>query len=358
MGDDDDGPALDQFGQGVLDLRLGLRVREGRRLVEDQDRGVHQERPGDGHALRLPARQVRVGAHDGVQARGERLDEVGDARMGRAAHDLLVGGAGPAECDVVADRDVEQLGVLEHEGDVAVELLDGDVAQVHPAQGDAAGVGIGEAGDQGRQRGLSRTGGADQGRDRALAHRQAHVVECQQVPVGEGDVVEDDVVAVRHPVPRVLQGGDVEDLDEAQGSGSRQLIGPGGRGEDLDGLGDDQGDERARDYLDGRDASRADQKGAPAQVDQEQHRRGDHGGGQRRTRQQGLAPGDVETGERLGGPAEAPVGVADAAERFDDGDPGDELDHGGRDLGQVLVHLGGLGAHVLGHPPCDERVDG
>lgn len=44
---DESRPALHQFSEGVPDQVLDARVDGGRRLVEDEDRCVLQERPGD-----------------------------------------------------------------------------------------------------------------------------------------------------------------------------------------------------------------------------------------------------------------------------------------------------------------------
>ena len=45
MGDDEQRSTYGQRGQGVLDESFGLRVREGRRLIEHQDRSIGEQRP-------------------------------------------------------------------------------------------------------------------------------------------------------------------------------------------------------------------------------------------------------------------------------------------------------------------------
>src|SRR5690606_41682390 len=45
---------------GVLDPSFGLDVEGARRLVEDEDRRVLEDRPGDGDALAFAARQLRA----------------------------------------------------------------------------------------------------------------------------------------------------------------------------------------------------------------------------------------------------------------------------------------------------------
>src|SRR3954447_24715065 len=51
VGDRDHGLARHQRRERLLDRRLDLRVERRGRLVEDQDRGILQDHPGDGDAL-------------------------------------------------------------------------------------------------------------------------------------------------------------------------------------------------------------------------------------------------------------------------------------------------------------------
>ena len=56
----------------LLDQPLGLVVERARRLVEQQDRRILEDRPGDRHALALPARQAHAAvADDRVVAVGQ-----------------------------------------------------------------------------------------------------------------------------------------------------------------------------------------------------------------------------------------------------------------------------------------------
>src|SRR5690606_24549642 len=55
VGDDQRGPPRGEAVDGLEDLGGVLRVQAGRRLVEDDDRRVAEDRAGDGHALPLPA---------------------------------------------------------------------------------------------------------------------------------------------------------------------------------------------------------------------------------------------------------------------------------------------------------------
>src|SRR6185369_12017189 len=56
--DDEAGAPLHQPVERLLDQALGLGVERRRRLVEDQDRRVLVDRPGDRQALALAAREL------------------------------------------------------------------------------------------------------------------------------------------------------------------------------------------------------------------------------------------------------------------------------------------------------------
>jgi len=58
VSDDERGPVLEQQAQRLLDLPLGADVDRGRRLVEDQDARVRQERARERDELPLAERQA------------------------------------------------------------------------------------------------------------------------------------------------------------------------------------------------------------------------------------------------------------------------------------------------------------
>ena len=55
VSDDDGGTALHEGIEGFLNLFFGLGIEAGGGLVEEEDGGVFQDGPGDGHALALSA---------------------------------------------------------------------------------------------------------------------------------------------------------------------------------------------------------------------------------------------------------------------------------------------------------------
>ena len=113
VGDDDRRPSAQRRFQGRLHQRLVLVVEVARRLVEDHHVGILEQQPGDGDALLLAARQsISPLADNGVVAVGEAGDRVVDAGRPCCGDDLGVGCVRPGVAQVLADRDVEQVGVL------------------------------------------------------------------------------------------------------------------------------------------------------------------------------------------------------------------------------------------------------
>ena len=60
VGDQDDGATLREIGERLLDDVLALRVEIGGGLVQDEDRGILQERPREGDPLSLPPGELHA----------------------------------------------------------------------------------------------------------------------------------------------------------------------------------------------------------------------------------------------------------------------------------------------------------
>ena len=131
VGDHERRAALHDRRQRRLDLALGGGVDRRRRLVEDQDARVGDERPRDGDALALAARErVAALADDGVEALGQRVDELLGLGHARGAAHLLVGRLGAPVGDVLAHGGGEQERVLRHDADLAAQLVEAHAAHV------------------------------------------------------------------------------------------------------------------------------------------------------------------------------------------------------------------------------------
>ena len=133
-------PSNHQPVERLLDDRFVLGIDRGKRLVEDQDRRVAQQRSSDCQPLALAARekQAALADHRGIALR-QRDDEVVRVCGDRRLDDLLPRGVGLAEAQIVLDRAVEQIGVLPHDGDLGarrfrVERLEIDAADPHRAR--------------------------------------------------------------------------------------------------------------------------------------------------------------------------------------------------------------------------------
>ena len=78
------------------------------------------------------------------------------------ALDIGVAGAGPAEADVLADRVVEENGVLADQRHVVAQAGELDLGDVLSVDEDAAGIDVEEALDERDHRALAAAGGADE----------------------------------------------------------------------------------------------------------------------------------------------------------------------------------------------------
>jgi hypothetical protein len=112
----DHGAADSDSTQCVVDLPLGGRVEGRGGLVQQEKPGVPQQGSRDGNPLALTAGQIRTAlTHQGVPSTWQRGDETVDFRGGCGCLNLGIGGARPAECDVLAQGRIKEERVLEHD---------------------------------------------------------------------------------------------------------------------------------------------------------------------------------------------------------------------------------------------------
>ena len=162
--DDQRGPALHHRAQRGMDLGLQARVDGRGRVVEHQQPGVGDQRPGQRHPLPLAAGQGKsLLAHHRVVAQRQPLDEL--VRLGGPGRrqDLLVGRVRPAVGDVGPHRVGEQEALLHDQPDRGAQGVTGHVGDVVPADPDRAGLRVVEPRQQQREGGLARPGRADHG---------------------------------------------------------------------------------------------------------------------------------------------------------------------------------------------------
>lgn len=122
VGDDEDGPVLDESVESFLDLAFGDGVYAGGGFVEDDERGIAEKDSGDGDPLLFSHAQANSSFSDqGVQLLGESADEVGGGGTFEGLPDVLFGSVCFGEEEIVTDGGVEKEGVLGHDADLAAE---------------------------------------------------------------------------------------------------------------------------------------------------------------------------------------------------------------------------------------------
>ncbi len=191
VGDHEHRPVADEAAQRLLHKVFRFRIGERRRLVQDQDRSVGEQGPGDGEALTFAARKLDVGAEHRVIPVGQSHDPVVDLRIRRRGLDLAGTGFRPGQCDVVADSASDELDVLKHETDLGVQLVGCQCPHIATVDPDRAAVDVVEPRKQRRQRRLAGTGGTDQCGDGPGPQGQADVMDDRNPwAVTEADVLE------------------------------------------------------------------------------------------------------------------------------------------------------------------------
>ena len=117
-------------------IASGMAVEGARRLVEDQDSRIAQDRAGDCDALALTAGETHAALSDfRVVTARERAHEVVDVGLARRAADFVVGRIEPSVADVLQNRRAKQLGILGNDRDRAAQIREAhrrDVDAVDP----------------------------------------------------------------------------------------------------------------------------------------------------------------------------------------------------------------------------------
>src|SRR5690348_1750877 len=117
MRDHERRPSGSQATETVLNHLLAFAVETRRRLVENQDARVCQNRARDRHALALTARQLDASLPDNrVVAVRELLDELVAVRDAAGLFDFLDGRARTRVADILGDRAVEEEVLLQDRG--------------------------------------------------------------------------------------------------------------------------------------------------------------------------------------------------------------------------------------------------
>src|SRR5262249_48690129 len=198
VGDRDRRSALGETVERLLHEPLGLGVERARRLVEDEDRRVPQDRPRDRNPLLLAAGEpVAAFADDRVVAVGQGRDDVMDPRSLGGRLDLVIGGIRLRKPEVLSHRRVEEVGLLRDHPDEVGERLEAQVADVGAVDRDPAARDVVQPRRQVAECRLAGAGLADERRGRAGGDGEGDVLQRPVVAVPEPHTVEDDVSRLR-----------------------------------------------------------------------------------------------------------------------------------------------------------------
>src|SRR6266566_7995207 len=237
-----DRPSHYQVAQGPLDEQLGLRVEFGGRFVQDEQRRILEQGPGDGDALALAAREAlaALADHRGVTLRHLADEIVGQGGARRLLNFDLVERF-VAVADVIEYRVVEKNGFLGHHADLRPKRTGLHFADVITIDQDPPGRHVEEPGNQVGQAGLA---GAARAYDRhhlALSDPQVHIAQQRQARlIIERDPFEDDFLPKwrqRDRARSILDfGTDVEVAENLFRGAHRLLKGVVNSRQSLDGL--------------------------------------------------------------------------------------------------------------------------
>ena len=164
MGDDQQGLALHQFRDGLLDVALVVCVHAGGCLVQDDNRGVLQDAAGDGDALPLPAGEACPALADHrVKPIGQSHHKVvAPGLAGRLQH-FFPSGVWSAHGDVVVNGVLEEVDPLEHHTDVVHQVGQFHLPNVLPPDQHPSVLHVPETGEQVGDGGFAPAGGPHQG---------------------------------------------------------------------------------------------------------------------------------------------------------------------------------------------------
>ena len=215
--------------QRVVDLGFDPRVDGGRRVVEQQDPWVAEQRAGQCDPLTLAAGEREpLLADDRLVPVRETGDELVGLDRAGGGLDVFVTRVGAGERDVVPDGVGEQERVLEDDADLLAQGAERHVAHVDVVDADRTVVHVVEAGEQQPDRRLARSRRADEGDRLARRDRQGEVAQHRlRAQVAEAHVVERDLTVGRGQHRRVGllqdQRRAVEQLEDAFRAGVGEL---------------------------------------------------------------------------------------------------------------------------------------
>jgi hypothetical protein len=117
--DDDAGAVFHQLVESFLNETLTFGIEAAHRFIENKDRRVGKNRPGDRNALTLSAGKLGATiSHEGLVALGEALDELMGIRLFRGLDNFVVARLGLAVGNVLFDAASKKKHLLGNEGKI------------------------------------------------------------------------------------------------------------------------------------------------------------------------------------------------------------------------------------------------
>src|SRR5439155_3324274 len=170
-----------------------FRIERARRLIEEQDRRIAQDRPANGDALALATRKRDAAFADfGVIAFRQGLSEFLDMSGARRRLDFGERCFGPAEADIVENAAGEDDRILRHDGDARSDLARIGRPHIDAVDEDAARLRIVETLQKGEDGGFAGARGAYQGD--CFARRYGEVHRFERGPLRPCRIMEVDLV--------------------------------------------------------------------------------------------------------------------------------------------------------------------
>ena len=178
VGDNDNGLALDHFGDSLVHLLLVFRIHECGRLVENDDGRIFQNRPCQRYALPFTAGELFASiTGEGLRSLGQAVEKFHTLCLFSGLHDFFIRSVRSAEPYVFQKGGIEQELFLGNIGDLIVERFQTHFTDVLSAHFHRAPRYIVEVYEQFSQGRLAAAGLADKGGYAPFRYMQADAVD-------------------------------------------------------------------------------------------------------------------------------------------------------------------------------------
>ena len=198
--DDDEGAAFGDPQQIGVDDRFAFGVECARRLVQDQDPRVPEQRPSNGQALTLAPREIgRTLLDEGVVAARQVLDEFFRAGEPGGMDDFLETRIRLCRGYRLADRAAEQETLLRNHAKARPQVIDVDLPQIVAVDFDEPLVIAVEHLQQARHCRFARTAPSHDAEDCRFGYCERNPVECRlgRPAIAEAHILEFDAAFER-----------------------------------------------------------------------------------------------------------------------------------------------------------------